>query len=337
VTGVAIIGCGYWGPNLVRNFSENLRSQVVAVSDMREERLRAIEPRVPGARLTTDAFEAINDPAVHAVVVSTPVSTHHDVARAAFDAGKHVLVTKPLAASTAECNALIEHAGEAGRVLMVDHTFVYTAAVQKMRELIAEGALGELYYFDSVRVNLGLFQHDVNVIWDLAAHDLSIIRFLVDAAPTTVNAVGTSHSGSGLEDVAYVTLRFDSDLIAHCHLNWLSPVKIRQTLIGGSERMLVWDDLVPDEKIRIYDRGITKSVDPGVQVDYRIGDAWMPHLDRTEALATEVDHFLDCIEQGAEPITGGAHGRDVVRLLEATSESLRLGGEAVSLVGTVSP
>lgn len=337
MTGVAVIGCGYWGPNLIRNLSENLRSEVVAVSDMREDRLEAIAPRVPNARLTTDAAEAIQDPAVDAVVVATPVSTHFPIARTALAAGKHVLVTKPLASSTAECDALIELAATAGRVLMVDHTFVYTAAVQKMRELIAEGALGEIYYFDSVRVNLGLFQHDVNVIWDLAAHDLSIIRFLLDATPTTVNAIATSHSGSRLEDVAYVTLRFDSDLIAHCHLNWLSPVKIRQTLIGGSERMLVWDDLVPDEKLRIYDRGITRSVDPGVQVDYRIGDVWMPHLDRTEALATEVEHFLDCIERGAEPITGGAHGRDVVRLLEATSESLRGGGEAISLVQAVSP
>jgi predicted dehydrogenase len=333
---VAVIGCGYWGPRLVRNFAENERSSVTAVCDSQPDRLRAIERQVPGARLSSDIEDIVRDDAIDAVAIATPVSTHYPLARRAIESGKHVLVTKPLASSTAECDSLIELAADSGLVLMVDHTFVYTGAVRKIKELINAGELGEIYYFDSVRVNLGLFQHDVNVIWDLAAHDLSIVNYLLDATPTVVNAVGAIHSGSGLEDVAYVTLRYDGNLIAHCHLNWLSPVKIRQTLIGGTERMLVWDDLSPDEKLRIYNRGITESADPSVQVDYRIGDAWMPQVDRREALAVEIDHFVDCIERGTEPLTGGREGRDVVSLLEATTTSLRAGGEPVELAGKVS-
>jgi predicted dehydrogenase len=333
--GVAVVGCGYWGPNLIRNFSESERSTVVAVSDTREERLSAIGRKVPGARLTTSYAEVLSDDAVEAVAIATPVSTHFDLARQALEAGRHVLVSKPLAATSQECDALVALAADVGRVLLVDHTFIYTGAVRKMRELIDEGALGQIYYFDSVRVNLGLFQHDVNVIWDLAAHDLAIIASLVDAKPVAVNAVGASHSASGMEDVAYVTLRYEDDLIAHCHLNWLSPVKIRQTLIGGSERMVVWDDLVADEKLRVYDRGISESADSeglyDTLIDYRIGDCWLPQIDRTEALATEVEHFIDCIRNGARPITGGEQGRDVVRYLEATSASLQAGGQAVQL------
>jgi predicted dehydrogenase len=333
---VGVIGCGYWGPNLVRNLSENVRTHVAAIADVRPDRLAAIAPRAHGARLTTDHREVIDDPAIDAVAITTPVSTHYELAMAALEAGKHVLVAKPITASTVEADALIAAAESADRVLLVDHTFVYTGAVRKMRELVDEGILGELYYFDSVRINLGLFQHDVNVIWDLAAHDFSILTHLLDREPVAIAAHGACHSGSGLADVAYVTIHYPGDLIAHCHLNWLSPVKIRQTLLGGSERMLVWDDLAADEKLRIYDRGF-HMVDPSdetyykARVAYRVGDAWMPQVDRREALAVEIDHFADCIREGATPISGGASGRDVVRLLEATSASLAEGGRMIPL------
>jgi predicted dehydrogenase len=338
---VGVIGCGYWGPNLVRNLSENPRTRVSAVADLRPERLAAIQRRCDGARLTTDASEVVNDPDIEAVTITTPVSTHAELALAALEAGKHVLVAKPLAASADEARELIAAARRAGRLLMVDHTFVYTGAVRRIRELLNEGVLGELYYFDSVRINLGLFQHDVNVIWDLAAHDFSILTYLLDIDPVAISAQGACHSRNGLADVAYVTIRYPGELIAHCHLNWLSPVKIRHTLLGGSERMLVWDDLAADEKLKIYDRGITVA-EPGdetyykARVDYRIGDAWIPQVSRREALATEIDHFVDCIRDGVEPITDGNAGLDVVTLLEATSASLQQGGRAVELSEVIS-
>lgn len=338
---VGVIGCGYWGPNLVRNLSERARTRVAAVADLRPERLAAIERRCDGARLTTSAEEVIADPAIEAVAITTPVSTHAELALAALDAGKHVLVAKPLAASSAEATELIAAARRAERVLMVDHTFVYTGAVRRMREFVDEGVLGELYYFDSVRINLGLFQHDVNVIWDLAAHDFSILTHLLDVEPVSIAAHGACHSGNGLADVAYVTIRYPGELIAHCHLNWLSPVKIRQTLLGGAARMLVWDDLVADEKLKLYDRGI-RIAEPGdetyykARVDYRIGDAWIPQVERREALATEIDHFAACVRDGEQPITGGEAGLDVVRLLEATSASLQADGRAVQLGEPVS-
>jgi predicted dehydrogenase len=336
--GVGVIGAGYWGPNVIRNLAENPRAEVRVIADVRPERLDQVRPRWPGARTTEDPLELIGDDAVEAIAITTPVSTHFELARAALAAGKHVLVAKPLTATVAEADALVELASESGRVVMVDHTFVYTAAVRKIHELIASGALGDLYYIDSVRVNLGLFQHDVNVIWDLAAHDFAIVLHLLGGrSPRSVSATGASHSASGLADVAYVTLQFDDALIAHCHLNWLSPVKIRQTLIGGSERMLVWDDLAPDEKVKVYDRGIRALEQAGDEkvykalVDYRIGDVWTPQLDRREALAAEVDHVLDCVTLGERPLTGAPEGREVVRLLEAATASLHDDGRAQHL------
>ena len=332
---VGVIGCGYWGPNLVRNLNEHPATRVAAVADLDPQRLAAIERRAPGALLTQSLDEVLAQPDIEAVVITTPVSTHHDLARAALEADKHVLIAKPMATTVQECDALIDLAAERARVLMVDHTFVYTGAVRKIRDLIDENALGELYYFDSVRVNLGLFQHDVNVIWDLAAHDFSIMAYLIDRAPVAISATGAAHSASGLEDVAYVTLHYEDRMIGHCHLNWLSPVKIRQTLIGGSERMLVWDDLDPDEKIKIYDRGFTEEPRGEALretiVNYRIGDVWIPQMERSEALYTEVGHFADCIRGKAEPITSGEMGREIVKLLEATSASLRDGGRQVAL------
>ena len=335
--GLGVIGCGYWGPNVVRNFSATEGVRVAAIADLNPERLDAMRGRVPGARSTTRMEELIEDPAIEAVAITTPVSTHHELARAALEAGKHVLLAKPLTANLAEAEDLIALADERGLVLMVDHTFVYTGAVRKIKALLDEGALGDLLYFDSVRINLGLFQHDVNVIWDLAAHDFAILTYLLDGAvPQTVSATGASHSNSGLEDVAYVTLQYDNDFIAHFHLNWLSPVKIRQTLIGGAQRMVVWNDLDPDEKIKVYDKGIDQQPDTQEQaykalVSYRIGDAWIPQVERHEALALEATHFVDCVRGRATPSTPGEAGREVVRLLEATTASLREGGRAVEL------
>jgi predicted dehydrogenase len=333
---VGVIGCGYWGPNVVRNFYENPRTRVVALADLREERLEAISRRYAGARVSTRVEDVLWDPAVEAVAITTPVSTHYQLGAAALEAGKHVLLAKPLAASSQEADELLEIARRRMRVLMVDHTFVYTGVVRKMRELIDEGVLGELYYFDSVRINLGLFQQDVNVIWDLAAHDFAILIHLLDVEPVAISAHGTCHSGSGFADVAYVTIHYPDDLIAHCHLNWLSPVKVRQTLLGGSQRMIVWDDLAADEKLKVYDRGICLAAGSEEsyyrsRVDYRIGDAWIPQVERREALATEIDHFVDCVRNGATPVTGVEAGRRVVRLLEATSASLAKGGQTIEL------
>jgi predicted dehydrogenase len=282
-----------------------------------------------------DAAQLIADPAIEAVAIATPVSTHFELATAALEAGKHVLVTKPLTATLAEAEALVEHARSAGRVLLVDHTFVYTGAVRRIRRMIDEGLLGPLYYLDSVRVNLGLFQHDVNVVWDLAAHDIAIFGHLLGQSPRRVSAAGSSHSPSGREDVAYVHLEYADELIAHIHVNWLSPVKIRQTLVGGSQRMLVWNDLAADEKLRLYDRGIESPASEAQRheaiVAYRTGDAWVPALERHEALAMEIDHFVDCVRLGEEPLTSGASGREVVRILEAASQSLHDGGQPVDL------
>jgi predicted dehydrogenase len=333
---VGVIGCGYWGPNIVRNFAATPRAEVVAVADLSPDRLQAIRPRVPSAKLTTDHDDVIGNPEIDAVAITTPVSTHFELARAALQAGQHVLVAKPLTATAQEAEELVALAAEAGRVLMVDHTFVYTGAVRKMKQLVDAGELGRLWYFDSVRVNLGLFQHDVNVIWDLAAHDFAILLHLLDGEmPRAVSATGASHSRSRLEDVAYVSLHFDRDFIAHFHLNWLSPVKIRQTLLGGDQRMLVWNDLAADEKVKVYDKGISLDEDEHARhqqlVSYRTGDAWIPNLERHEALALEAEHFVACVLDGATPVTDGRSGADVVGLLEATTASLRAGGAAIEL------
>lgn len=332
---VAVAGCGYWGPNYVRNFSESSRSRVVAVADPRQDRLDAISRRHLGIQTTRDFGDLLADEELDAIAIATPVSTHYELARAALEAGKHVVVAKPMAAAVVEAEQLNKIAQRVGRTLLVDHTYLYGAPVRKIREVLVSGDLGEPYYFDSVRVNLGLFQQDVNVIWDLAAHDLSIVTYLFDREPLSVHAVGASHSPSGHEDVAYVTLNFTDSLIAHCHVNWLSPVKIRQTLVAGSERMLVWNDLAADEQIKVYDHGVEMSADvEGVYkmlVDYRTGDVWTPHLDRYEPLAAMVEHFIDCVETGATPLTGGELGLRVLRLLESATASLREGGRPVEV------
>ena len=334
---VGVIGYGYWGPNLVRNFSEAAGSRVGFVTDLRRERLAIVTGRYPAARVSTDATDLIGDPGIDAVVIATPLSTHFDLALRALRAGKHVLVEKPLASTSDEALRLIDEADRRRLVLMVDHTFVYTGAVIKMRELVASGELGDLYYYDSVRINLGLFQHDVNVLWDLAVHDLSIMEHVLGRQPVAVSATGLSHVAGKPENIAYMTMFFDDRLIAHVHANWLAPVKVRRTLVGGSRRMIAFDDLETSEKIKVYDRGI--SVNPSPQniyemlVGYRTGDMWAPKLALTEALAVEAAHFLDCVTNGTRPITDGHAGLRVVRVLEAANASMAAQGRLVTTDG----
>jgi predicted dehydrogenase len=333
--GIGVVGYGYWGPNLVRNFMEIPDSEVIAVSDLQQERLAPLGRRYPTVERLSDYRDLLADPRIDAIVIATPVSTHYELALSALTAGKHVLVEKPLSVLPAEGERLVQEAESRGLVLMVDHTFVYTGAVAKIHQLTYSDALGEIFYYDSVRVNLGLFQHDVNVMWDLAVHDLSIIDYVLPQRPIAVSAIGMSHFPGQPENMAYLTLFFEGTLIAHMHLNWLSPVKVRRTLIGGSRNMIVYDDLEPSEKVKIYDRGISMNESPEslyrMLVSYRTGDMSAPQLDITEALRTEARHFCDCIQTGKRPITDGRAGLRVVKILDAASRSLEQQGRRVEL------
>ena len=332
---IGVIGYGYWGPNLVRNFSEISGAKVKTVSDFNQELLAKAQARYPAIQTTTNCQDIFADSKIDAVAIATPVSTHFDLALAALQAGKHVLVEKPMTTTSEQAIRLIDEAEKRNLVLMVDHTFVYTGAVRKMHELIANNALGDIYYYDSVRVNLGLFQHDVNVIWDLAVHDLSIMNYVLPSQPYAVSATGISHVPGGLENIAYLTLFFENNLIAHINVNWLAPVKLRRTLVGGSQKMIVFDDLEPSEKVKVYDKGITINSNSEnlyqMLIGYRTGDMWSPKLDMTEALKTEGLHFFHCIEQGERPITDGQAGLQVVRILEAATESMRKQGKLIEL------
>lgn len=332
--GVGVIGYGYWGPNWVRNLAETPGVRLAAVSDLREERLDLARQRFPTIAAYRDVGAMLASPEVDAVVVATPVTSHFELALRALRAGKHVLVEKPLTASATQAEQLIAEAERRGLTLMVDHTFVYSGAVRKIKQLVAGGELGTIYYYDSVRVNLGLFQHDVNVLWDLAVHDLSIMDHLLSQAPTAVAATGVNHI-NGQEDIAYLTCFFPDKLIAHLHVNWLAPVKVRRTLIGGDRRMVVYDDLEPSEKVKVYDRGVDTADTPeGVYralVGYRSGDMWAPQIDIGEALGREARHFAECVASGARPLTDGAAGLRVVRILEAATRSLALRGQPVEL------
>jgi predicted dehydrogenase len=332
---VGVIGFGYWGPNLARNFHECPATTLVAVADPQPARLADAARRFPGSATLESAEALLARPGVDAVAIATPVVTHAPLALAALRAGKHVLVEKPLAASVAEGEAMVAEADRRGLVLMVDHTFVYTPAVRRIRQLVDGGDLGDIYYYDSVRINLGLFQHDVNVLWDLAVHDLSIMDYVLGRHPVSVSATGMSHVPGKPEDVAYLTMFYEGTLLGHVHASWLAPVKVRRTLIGGSRRMIVFDDLEASEKVKVYDRGI--SVDPSpedryqVLVGYRSGDMWAPHLPVAEALQQEVAHFAECIASGAVPLTDGYAGLRMVRLLEAGRRSLEERGATVPL------
>ena len=329
---VGIIGYGYWGPNLARNFVEHVGSSVTSVADRSPERRQAAKRRYPWITTHDDAGALVNDRTIDAVAIATPVATHFEIALEAIRAGKHVLVEKPMTATGDEALTLIQEAGNRGLVLMVDHTFVYTGAVRKIHEMITEGQLGEIYYYDSVRVNLGLFQTDVNVIWDLAVHDLSIIDRVMRHRPTSVAAHAISHVSGHPENLGYVTLYFPDNQIAHVHVNWLAPVKVRTTLIGGRDRMILYDDIEPSEKVKVYDRGAVQSGDRyEMLVRYRYGDMWAPQLDNTEALQFEVAHFVDCIRNGTQPVTDGWSGLRVVKILEMASRSIKERGRALEI------
>ena len=332
---IGVIGYGYWGPNLVRNFVSNADTRVAIVADRASDRLDKVARLYPAVRLTNSADELIRDSQVDAVVIATPADSHFPLALAALQAGKHVLIEKPIASTSNQARQLIDEANKRDLTLMVDHTFVYTSAVRKMHELIRTEAFGTVRYYDSTRVNLGLFQHDVNVLWDLAVHDLSIMAYILDRSPVAVSATGHSHIPGQPEYAAFMTLFFGDDAIAHINVNWLSPVKIRRTLVGGDRQMIVYDDLETSEKVKLYDKGITITPTPEqvhkLLISYRTGDLWSPNVAATEALAVEAAHFSACVRGDDTPITGGEAGLEIVRILEAANQSMRNRGAPVVL------
>jgi len=332
---IGIIGYGYWGPNLVRNFAETPGLTVAAVADLDGRQLELVQRRFPAVKTTADFRELLNDPSIDAIAVATPVSTHFELGMAALRAGKHLWMEKPMTETLAQARQLVDEAERRNLTLIVDHTFIYTGAVAKMNELIQRDELGRIYYYDSIRVNLGLFQRDVSVISDLAVHDFSILDHLLDEHPVAVSASGTNHFPGTPENLAYVTLFYDSGTIAHVNVSWLAPVKVRQILIGGSKKMITYDDVEPSEKIKVYDKGIRFTDDPKqiqeMRVGYRTGDMWAPKLAVTEALRTEGEHFVDCVIHGKTPKTDGQLGLRVVELIEAACASMRRRGETVTI------
>ncbi|MEW6049780.1 MAG: Gfo/Idh/MocA family oxidoreductase [Candidatus Zixiibacteriota bacterium] len=333
---IGVIGCGYWGPNMVRNFAALPDVEVAAVSDLRPERLEFVRRQYPAVKLyTTRAAEVLSSPLVDAVVICTPVSTHFALGRQALENGKHVLLEKPFTATSDEARQLIDLAQAKNLRLMVDHTFIYTGAVESIKRYIDAGHLGDLYYFDSVRVNLGLFQHDVNVIWDLAPHDVSIMDFLLGRPPLAVSATGVAHFPNSVENIAYISTYYDNNLLGHIHVNWLAPVKVRRTLVSGSKKMIIYDDMEPSEKVKIYDSGVEFITDRDqiyhMLVQYRTGDMLAPKIDLTEALKKVSLEFCRAIQDGRKPLTDGQAGLQVVRILEAANRSIRNNGQVVEL------
>lgn len=323
---IGIIGYGYWGPNVARNFNACDGTKLIAICDLNQKRLKLAQSNFPFVKTYSNPKDLISSEKIDVVAVVTPVFTHYELAIMALENDKHIFVEKPFTSNVAQGEKIINLAEKKNLKIMVDHTFLFTGAVMKMREIVDSGELGSLYFYDSVRVNLGLFQHDINVIWDLVPHDFSIMNHLIDENPTAVSAWGTGHFGNGLEDVAYVAVHFDNGFIAHFHCNWLSPVKIRKTLISGDKKMLVWDDLSSDEKVKVYDRGVNIKNTEGIHnllVSYRSGDMHVPKVDNTEALKLEVEHFSECIERNQKPINDGEAGLKVVRMLEAADKSLK--------------
>jgi predicted dehydrogenase len=328
-----VIGYGYWGPNVVRNLSNLEYSEVAVVCDRSPAARRRVQKAYPHMKVSEDHWEVVTSPDIDAVAIVTPVWTHFELAKAALQNGKHVFVEKPFTSSIEQAEELIELAERKNLKIMVDHTFLFTGAVKKIRDLLQEGALGQLYYYDSTRVNLGLFQHDINVIWDLAPHDLSIMDYLIGQEPEAVVATGQSHL-NGHEDVAFITLYFPNKVIAHVNVNWLSPVKVRTTLIGGEKKMLVWNDLEADEKIKIYDKGVKVATQEGLYnllVSYRSGDMWAPQIEQTEALRKELGYFIECISNNERPINDGLAGLRIVKMLQAATDSLQQRGVLVEV------
>lgn len=333
---IAVIGAGYWGPNLVRNFNEIPDARVSYVCDLDPAKLAPLQIRYPTLKTTRDYNETLADPTVDAVAIATPVSTHHRLALDALRAGKHVLVEKPLAANSKQAREIVQEAQRCNRVLMVGHTFLYNPAVVKVKELIDAGELGEIYYIDSLRVNLGLHQFDINVVWDLGPHDVSIILYWLGERPLRVSARGNSYAQDGIEDVAFITLEFTRKVLAHIHLSWMAPAKLRRSTVVGSRRMVVYDDLQVTEKVKLYDSGVQRlelnaRTRAELQRTYRIGDVISPRLDVTEPLRIECTHFVECVRTGARPRTDGESGVDVVQVLEAATRSLKEGGRTIDL------
>jgi len=333
---VGVVGCGYWGPNLIRNFATFPGTELIWACDLNERRLEKALGPYKGIRGTCDLKEVLADDDVDAVAIATPVNSHFAIAKACLENGKHVLVEKPLASNATQGLELVSLAKERNRRLMCDHTYCYSGSVRKILEIIRSGSLGELLYFDSVRINLGLFQQDINVVWDLAPHDLSIIDYLVDERPILVSVHGVSHSGNGVENIAYISLTFPSSFMAHFHVNWLSPVKVRMTMIAGSEKMLVWNDLDQAEGIRVYDKGIEKRMvegekNRGLLISYRSGDMYAPKIDQTEALYLMVKEFHDCIQENRPGLTDGEAGLRVLRVLDAAEKSIKAEGANVPI------
>jgi predicted dehydrogenase len=333
---VAVLGLGYWGPNLLRNFHEVIGDDLRACCDRDETRVHAARARYPRVRATCNADDILAADDIDAVAIATPVSTHYGLAKAALQAGKSVLIEKPMTADPGQAEELVDLAARRGRILMVDHVFVFSPPVRKIKELLDRGELGRLLYVDSVRINLGLFQRDVNVVWDLAPHDLSIVDYLLGRMPKSVAAFGSVHTGSGHEDVAYLNLDFGDGLIANFHVNWLSPVKIRYTMLGGSRKSLVYNDLDPVETIKVYDSGVSVRRDDledrrNLLIDYRTGDVWSPRLEPAEPLRAVVGHFVACVQTGQTPVTDGQAGLRVVRVLDAAQRSIKAQGGRITL------
>lgn len=327
---VAVIGAGYWGPNLIRNFNEAPGAEVLAVADLSAERLGPIRKRYPSIRVTTDHREILSDRSIDAVVIATPIKTHRPLCEEAFAAGKHVLVEKPLAGTVEDAEAIVRAAERAGRTLMIGHTFVYNPAVTAVRRAIERGELGKVHYIDSQRVNLGLHQFDFNVLWDLGPHDVSITLYWLEEEPVWIQCTGGSFVQDGIEDVVWLTMGFPSGAIAHAHLSWLAPGKIRTMTVIGSKKMAVYDDVTAVEKVKIFDHGVERLEPDDLRRAYRAGDIHSPRVPVTEALQVEALHFIESIRNGTRPISDGEAGLRVVRALEAGSNSLRLGGVRVA-------
>lgn len=332
---VGIVGYGYWGPNLARAVAETDTAVVEAIADYSAAARERAFRRHPSARLVADWKDLVRDPLIDAVMIATPVATHFEIAMAALKAGKHVLVEKPMAETVTKAALLVDEAQARGRVLMVDHTFIYTGAVQTIHGLIADGRLGDIYYYDSMRVNLGLFQRDVNVIWDLAVHDFAIMDYLFTARPVAVSASAAGFLPESPENMAHLSVYFDNGALAHLNVNWLAPVKVRQTLIGGSKRMVVYDDMQTSEKVKVYDKGVAFTDDPKEvyerMISYRVGEMWAPAISPKEALLSEIQEFVRCIETNSTPYNDGESGLRVVELLAAASNSVRLRGQPVEI------
>jgi len=331
---IGIIGFGYWGPNLLRNFYNLDNCSVITVCDQREERLRIVEKNYPNVQTTTKVEDVLKSGELNAVAIATPVRTHFELAKEFLLNGKHVLVEKPMADSYKKCTELVDTAKKMNKTVMVDHTFLYTGAVSSIKKYINEGVLGKILYFDSTRINLGLFQSDINVLWDLAAHDLSILFHLINERPSSVQAIGISHTSNNIENIAYLILHYDSGLIAHFNCSWASPVKVRYILIGGDKKMIVYNDIEATEKVKIYDTGYNVRTDEdkkSLLIDYRVGDVYIPKVNIKEALGYLAEDFRDAVISGKKPVSSWEVGMEVVKVLEASNDSIKNEGKLIKL------